>query len=239
MLYSCSYKSSSEEIFAHQNEFKTDKFPYKGTYHWNFNLMGSTQHSSHQFFPDSIQYKMKGKVYSAEYTMRKLSYDQSDNKWIGVDEKGNVYTLFFKDQTDSTITIYKRKCKSNGIQEALTFSLPEPDVTDDHGWNVYAFEVQDQEDLLDFEYYVNSDSLNAFISDSLILYNQLEYAKMSYHHGEKRWVGKRNNSYLQVFVGEQITKDSIQMSIEKWDNLELMYKEKFNQAKFKTYVISK
>lgn len=38
---------------------------------------------------------------------------------------------------DSTITIYKRKCKKGGLKEALGFYKPSDTTSLDYGWNVY------------------------------------------------------------------------------------------------------
>ncbi len=86
---------------------------------------------------DKIEYRMEGEVHSANYTMKKKSYDKKINKWIGEDESGNVYVLFFKDKTEKTVTIYKHKCRENGLKEAIDFKTPPTNTEEDYGWNTY------------------------------------------------------------------------------------------------------
>lgn len=80
---------------------------------------------------------MKWKVYSVNYAIHKISYNKQEGRWIGKDNKGIVYLHFLKNETDSTITIYKRKCKKGGLKEALGFYKPSDTTSLDYGWNVY------------------------------------------------------------------------------------------------------
>ncbi len=119
------------------NNLSQNAFEYRGAYVWEFEVMGNKQVSMHTFFADKIEYTMQGKVHSSKYTMTKKLYDKKENKWIGEDERGNIYVLFFKDKTDKTITIYKHKCRINGLEEAIEFKTPPANTSDDYGWNVY------------------------------------------------------------------------------------------------------
>ncbi len=115
----------------------TGDLPTSGSYSWSFKIVLSEQKSTHTFFSDRIDYKMEGGIYSTKYSMKKISYEKDKGKWIGKDEKGNVYVMFFKDKTENSVTIYKHKCKKGGLKEAEDFEKPSADTTDDHGWNVY------------------------------------------------------------------------------------------------------
>ncbi|MEM6805915.1 MAG: hypothetical protein AAF696_31250, partial [Bacteroidota bacterium] len=149
LLTACnSHKNTAEQTAALSDQFVHDAFSIRGDYHWSFQLMGTRQHSLHNFHSEYIDYEMEGKVYSTKYRMKKLSYEAAQQKWIGEDEEGNVYVLFFKGATDSTLIIYKRKCKNGGLAEALEFEFPAADATDDHGWNVYSAAQKDQADML-------------------------------------------------------------------------------------------
>ncbi|MEM6767085.1 MAG: hypothetical protein AAF655_19260 [Bacteroidota bacterium] len=235
VLSACSHKSSQQEIAAVEDQFIQDKFRLTGDYHWSFQLMGGTQHSVHTFFADSIQYMMEGKVYSTDYTMEKLSYDHSDQKWIGRDESGFVYVLFFKEQTDSTLTIYKRKCKANGIEEALSFKLPGADATEDHGWNVYTYSQADVRDILPISGTFQHASAEVAISDSLVVLDGKEYTRLSYHQGERRWVGENDTTYLQIFFEEAEKDQELSLSVTTHTDLEKTYRIKYQQVEFLPY----
>ncbi|CAM1368804.1 hypothetical protein [Tenacibaculum xiamenense] len=172
LFFSCIHKTSSEEKNILKDQLKEDSFLYKGSYQWAFDLMGTEQISTHILYPDSIKYKMTGRVYSTNYVMKKISYESLNGKWIGEDDDGIVYVLFFKEKTDSTLTIYKRKCKTGGLKEALNFNLPTANTTDDHGWNVYSLNGNDSRDVLPFSgNFITTDN-NISISDSILTFNK-------------------------------------------------------------------
>lgn len=227
-LTSCAHKNSKEETNKYVNQLKKDIFEYNGNYVWAFDLMGSEQVSTHTLYQDSISYTMKGKVYLTNYTMKKLSYEKDKGKWIGEDENGIVYVLFFKEKTDSTLTIYKHKCKTNGLEEALNFVVPAPDATDDHGWNIYALNGNDSRDVLPISgSFVNAES-KIVISDSILTFDEKEVKKISYHSGERRWVGKYQDQYLQVFFKSLKVEVSVQLSATWFTDAQAMYNTKYN-----------
>lgn len=223
----CSRKNNKKDIEEYKHKFSNDSFKNRGTYKWSFQLMGTKQTSIHTFFSDSILYKMKGKIYGTEYPMYKLSYNEKDKKWIGKDPKNTIYVLFFKEKTDSTVSIYKRKCKDKGIKEALNFTCPKPNATDDHGWNVYALAGYNMEDNLPILGNFFNQKTDIFISDKKIVINNKTIEKMSFHSGERRWVGKYNNQYLQVFFKSLSNLDSLQISVNWFSDLEKLYKTKY------------
>lgn len=228
LLLSCVHKNRKEETNKYASQLKKDVFEHVGDYVWTFDLMSSKQVSTHTFFQDSIAYTMTGKVYSTDYTMKKLSYEKDKGKWIGEDENGIVYVLFFKEETDSTLTIYKHKCKKNGLEEALNFDVPKPDATDDHGWNIYALNGNDTRDFLHITgNFANTDS-KIDISDSIFKFDEKKVQKISYHSGERRWVGKYKNHYLQVFFKNLEAEDSVQLSATWFTNAQTMYNTKYN-----------
>ncbi|MEL6674944.1 MAG: hypothetical protein AAFR61_22240 [Bacteroidota bacterium] len=235
LLLGCGYKSTSDEVARFSSQFSQDEFTLQGPYHWDFQLMGGTQNSLHTLYADSIAYTMKGAVYSTQYTMEKLSFDQVENKWIGRDGEGNVYVLFFKDQTDQSVSIYKHKCKNNGIEEALAFKLPDENATDDHGWNVYTYNQPDAQDLLEIVgTYANADhSLD--LTDSLVLLAGSPFTKLSYHAGERRWVGKQNSFYLQLFFKEVSNDPEIFLFVQVYEDLEEAYQVKYQDVSFSPY----
>ena len=115
---------------------RNDPFPLRGTYTWTFQIPAyGTQVSTNIFSADSVEYDMAGKAYSVHYMLYKETYDAEEGRWIGRTGNDIYYVIFFKDQTDTSVTIYKHKCANR--EEAYTFPIPAPDAEDDHGWNVY------------------------------------------------------------------------------------------------------
>ncbi|MEM6724120.1 MAG: hypothetical protein AAF598_08780 [Bacteroidota bacterium] len=240
LLFSCqqAHKSSQEEVDRFQSQFSTDPFSLSGDFHWSFQLMGGTQHSVHTLFPDQIRYSMDGRVYSTDYTMEKLSYDQSTNKWIGRDENGIVYVLFFSNPTDSSLTIYKHKCKTNGIEEALAFERPAPDATTDHGWNVYASSNTDPIDILPLQGIFANETYQLDLSDQTVIFNEQAFEKLSYHQGERRWVGQHDSIYLQLFFEHLDDKVDLSIAVAKHTDLEQAYQIKFQEVAFAPFTRS-
>lgn len=119
------------------------KIPFSGKYIWSFSipLMG-TQKSTHVFYADSVFYKMEGQVYNTSYMQLLHSYDTTQHKLISIGRGGSIpkngvyFVMFFKDITDTSVSIYKHEC-SNGESEALNFQRPADNATADYGWNVY------------------------------------------------------------------------------------------------------
>lgn len=119
--------------------------PLSGHYTWKFQIPGvGEQESQLVFYPDSVQYLMKGPAYTTDYMMTKDSYTERNNekRWIGIGKGGSIakdgvwFVMFFKDITDSSVTIYKREC-GKGKEEAENLAYPEANTTADRGWNVY------------------------------------------------------------------------------------------------------
>lgn len=231
LFNSCSYKNSMEDNKKYESEFSKDDFQLKGTYVWDFKLMGVDQKSIHSFYTDSIIYEMKGKIHRTKYPMYKLSYNSKENKWIGQTPDSIVYVMFFKEINDNSMTIYKRKCTEEGLKEALEFEFPEDTATEDHGWNTYYLDGHEVEDTLPVSGVYNSGNHKIELSDSEVIIDGKSILKMSYHSGERRWVGENDKEYLQIFFDNFKSNDSINLSMEWFSDLELLYNKKHSEAK--------
>lgn len=236
----CSPKPNKEAFPKQEQEeqqeaknFFNDSFSLRGQYHWKFKLIGTTQHSIHTFYPHKIEYTMKGKIHSTAYTMQKLSYQKEKDKWIGKDENGNVYVLFFKNQTQNAIEIYKRKCKD--MSEAIAFDIPAPDTTADHGWNVYYLDGNEIEERLNIAGTYIGNNQEILISNDVIVYNGKDFNKLSFYQGERRWVGQNKNTYLQIFFKDLTNASQLELSIAKFKNLEKAYETKYGEKAFRLY----
>jgi len=167
--------------------------------------------------------------------MRKLSFEKTENKWIGEDDEGIVYVLFFKDYGTETVTIYKHKCKTNGLSEALQFTLPDIDATTDHGWNSYTSTGLDSEDLLPIAGKYNHNENDLVLSDQKVIFNGKTYEKMSYHAGERRWVGAADGLFLQIFFEDFSENEELNLSLDEFTDLEKAYKTKYQTVEFSNH----
>lgn len=176
-ITACSTNTTLTQAQEWSSPQPQDKLNLTGDYHWDFNLMGGKQNSTHTFYEDSIRYSMEGNVYETDYTMRKLSYESATGKWVGIDEKGVVYVLFIKNQADTAVLLYKHKCADQGLEEAEHFALPELNTTKDHGWNVYSRNQNDKEDVLEISGTFVNQSNVIQLSDSSIIVNDTVFNK--------------------------------------------------------------
>lgn len=233
--FACATKNTAEETSRLSGQLTDDIFSLTGDFHWNFSLMGTDQHSIHTFYADSITYKMSGSVYATDYTMKKLSFEKDKNKWIGQDENGIVYVLFFKDISPQSISLYKHKCKNNGLEEALAFAVPSADTTKDHGWNIYTKSSKDQRDILAIVGKYSDTTNEISITDETVMYNEKQFDKLSYHAGERRWVGQADDIYLQLFFENDSNAEALSISAMEFENLEKAYKTKYDNVQFTNY----
>lgn len=227
-LSACAYKSTNEDVENYKHALKHDEFSLTGSFSWSFDLMGGTQLSTHTFSKDEIHYKMEGLVHNAEYSLHKLSYSMETHKWIGESPDHIVYVLFFKDETDSTIAVYKHKCKAKGLEEAINFGLPAADATDDHGWNTYTRKGAQYVDRLPINGTFSHAQEKVSISDPTIIYQAKQIEKMSFHTGERRWVGKYQDRYLLVFFQSLEQAAPLRLALSWHDDLEALYQTKYN-----------
>lgn len=54
---------------------------------------------------------------------------------------------------------------------------------------------------------------------------------MSFHSGERRWVGQYDKKYIQIFFNSLKIEDSLKLSINWSNNLKELYKAKYNSVK--------
>lgn len=89
------------------------------------------------FYKDSVHYNLAGDVVNADYTLKKDTFLQGENRFIGHDKKGDFYVIFVENKSDSII-LFKEKVIS--LEEGLKFKKPAPEFKDNHsqGWNSYS-----------------------------------------------------------------------------------------------------
>ncbi|MEM1319509.1 MAG: hypothetical protein AAGG75_04590, partial [Bacteroidota bacterium] len=59
--------------------------------------------------------------------------------------------------------------------------------------------------------------------------------KLSYHKGERRWVGKNDSTYLQIFFQDLADHEEMYFAVGKHQDLEKMYRTKYNEMDFSKY----
>ncbi|PIE43259.1 MAG: hypothetical protein CSA50_06145 [Gammaproteobacteria bacterium] len=224
-------KTSDDVIEHYADQLKQDPFTLTETYRWTFFLGPVKQLSIHTFTPTHIDYEMRGKIYATKYQMQMVSYDKTNNKWIGKTPEGIFYVLFFEPINNDQLTLYKHKCKQ-GLAEAVAFEKPDSKATEDHGWNVYTREgVDEPSDDLPFSgLFANRSNSEQTIEldDKKIQWQGKTYQKITHHSGENRWIGQLNDRYLVVFYEPTDTSDLL-LSVQLFDDIDQAYDVKHGQ----------
>lgn len=140
LMISCLLTGTLTACNEPENDSAGTKIPFTGVYSWSFEIPGmGEQVSVFTFYADSIRYEMTGTAYTNTYVQELVSYDAGEQRCVTVAKGGGkdgiYFVMFFKDITGSTITIYKKQCRTK--EEALTMAKPEAGTKADHGWNVY------------------------------------------------------------------------------------------------------
>lgn len=214
---------SDQELLA---ALPNQPLPFAGTYSWSFKLAGFEQISSHGFFGDKINYQMQGKIHSTTYQMQQLAYDSEQQKWLGKDGKGNYYVLFFKDIKSSSMSIYKRKHQQ--LEPLLKFSQPPATATTDHGWNVYS-KYRQQQELLPISGKYKTSTANLEVFSHYILLNNKRIKMLSYHSGERRFVGSYNNKYITIFF-KSFAAPQLELAYFWFENVNQAYAINYQQV---------
>lgn len=215
---------------------KGERVPYQGSYSWQFKLGPYLQTSHFEFKQDAIDYGMDGKVYSTAYSMKLIQFDQSQNKWTGVDDKQNYYAIFFKDQPSGNLLVYKKKFPKN-LQAALDFKTPAADDTDNHGWNLYVIKGKkvapssDEPAPLVGVYQNPQDKIE--FKDGQIVYRGKSYQTLSHHPGERRIIGSVDAGsapeFILVFYDDVHGKNAT-LTIEVGSDGEKLYRQKHQRG---------
>ncbi|MBL4746860.1 MAG: HmuY family protein [Flavobacteriaceae bacterium] len=119
-----------------KNDTNTVATLEEGTFSRTFEMQGMLQRASYTIDQDKISYTLSGDFASTDYVLTKKYYAEKEQRWIGVRESnGAYYVLFFKEYSDSQITIYKKQVTS--LKEGKEITIPAADDTENYGWNLY------------------------------------------------------------------------------------------------------
>ncbi len=109
---------------------------FVGTWSRVYPILGSDFTAKYIIDTNQIDYSNKGNgPGNAAYIIQFDSYDEGDKRWIGHTDKNQYYLIFFKNITESNITIYKQKVANPN--DAQNIPIPSDSNTDNYGWNTY------------------------------------------------------------------------------------------------------
>ena len=113
-----------------------DTIEFEGSFGREFDVQGTTQKVTYTIDQNKINYDLAGGVANVNYDIKKEYYSKDDKRWIGYKESNSTYYLiFFKDISDTKVTLYKKKVASLDVGKAEP--IPAADDTKNHGWNTY------------------------------------------------------------------------------------------------------
>ena len=115
---------------------KEDSITFKGSFSREFDVQGTTQTATYTITQDKINYDLAGGFAQTNYDTEKKYYSNNDKRWVGYrNSNSTYYVIFFKDVSDTKITLYKKEVAS--LEAGKTEPIPAADDTENHGWNVY------------------------------------------------------------------------------------------------------
>lgn len=131
--------SSCEKEEIKIEDPKKDKLEFIGTWSRVYDILGSDFTAKYEIDSNTINYSNNGDgPGNTEYTLNLDSYDEEDKRWIGHTSENKYYLLFFKNITETNITIYKQSVSDPN--EAQNIKVPADDIEENYGWNTYKIE---------------------------------------------------------------------------------------------------
>lgn len=118
----------------------TEAILEEGTFSRTFEVQEILQRASYTITQDKISYALSGGFAETSYDIVKEYYSEDEQRWVGYRESNNAYyVLFFKDYSDTAITIYKMQVTS--LEEGKSAAIPAADDTENYGWNLYQIDL--------------------------------------------------------------------------------------------------
>jgi len=112
-----------------------DVISFEGSFSRDFEVQGTAQRATYTITQSTIRYDLIG-GHQTNYTTTKNYFSTNNNRWIGYRESNSTfYVIFFKDISDTEITLYKKEVAS--LDEGESTNVPAADDTENHGWNTY------------------------------------------------------------------------------------------------------
>ena len=113
-----------------------DTISFEGSFSREFDVQGTIQRATYTISQDNVNYDLDGGFVQTNYNIINEYYDSNDNRLIGYHESNNTYyVIFFKNISDSEITLYKKEVAS--LDDGENEPIPAANNTENHGWNTY------------------------------------------------------------------------------------------------------
>ena len=118
------------------NDDDLSQITFEGVFSRAFEVQGFQQRATYTIGQENISYELTGGIGQASYSIGEKYFSSNDNRWIGYRESNATYYLmFFKNISDTEISIYKKEVSS--LEEGKAAPIPAADDTENYGWNIY------------------------------------------------------------------------------------------------------
>ncbi|MFV0565926.1 MAG: HmuY family protein [Flavobacteriaceae bacterium] len=118
------------------NTSGNDTISFEGSFSRDFEVETTTQRATYTIAQDKITYDLAGGFAQTSYDITKSYYESADNRWIGYRASNETYyVIFFKNTSDTEITLYKKEIES--VEAGIAEPVPAADDAENHGWNTY------------------------------------------------------------------------------------------------------
>jgi hypothetical protein len=108
------------------------EIPFTGKWTRTFEASPGGMHTeSYAVYQDSLSYQIASSFVNSNYVIIKDTFLLTDNRFIGHTPENTLYILFVKEETDSTISVYKQEVAS--VAERITVEFPVANTTANYG----------------------------------------------------------------------------------------------------------
>lgn len=228
----------------------SNPMPFLGDYTRQYNILDKAHTMQLSFDENSGTLKTSGQLLNQDARFTTLGYDPKAKRWLGVSDAGSLLLIFWGGSaSDSEIKIYKRffplKSKSKDsflkkIDEVTALARPEAGDNTYTGWNTLhkgnsapldntlpylgKFIAIPQKD--------NTPRIKEFtFTDNALSINGMDIKKLSYHTGDRRWVGQVGERFALMFLNPTSEADTFDISFSLYDNHKYLYNAKPDEVR--------
>lgn len=133
LLYTLGFLSLASLASCHRSDLSAFAGKWERDF---FPAPNAPHHVEYQIYPDSIHYRITGKLVNVNYTLHPVYFNPKNRQIVAQMGEENLFVLFLKTQGDS-ICIFKEEVPT--LSAGKDFPLPAPDNHQNHnqGWNWY------------------------------------------------------------------------------------------------------
>lgn len=250
MLFGCGQSDVNyTELAKPQLSAFSNAMPFLGKYTRQYNILGEAHTMQLSFDEHNGTLKTTGKFLNQNAMFTTLGYDSQAKRWLGVSDAGSLFVIFWDDANPAQPKIYTRffplknasqKTFLKHLEQVLALKRPTKEDNTFKGWNtVYKGQNAPLNNSLPYLGTFTSISPKnhtpkiktfTFTHDTLSI-DGMDIKQLSYHAGDRRWVGQMGNRYALMFFVPKSEPDVFDISFSLYDNHKYLYNAKPDEVR--------